>query len=178
MVAAPLTLELALLGFLRGHPMYPYEIWQTLASQQELGRVWRLKQSHLYQILDRLEAEGYVATTTELQGTRPPRKITSLTPSGRAAFDHWVAAPVAHGRDFRLEFLAKLYFAAREGPATVAALVDKQRVACQGWLDDLRAQSDAIAPDRPYDRLVVGFRVRQITAILAWLDDCLAALVP
>lgn len=176
MAAAPLTVEHALLGFLRERPMYPYEIYQTLSRARELGRVWHLKQSHLYAILDRLEATGYVATTIEPQDSRPPRKITSLTALGQEAFERWLTAPVAHGRDFRLEFLAKLYFAARRGPGAVAALAERQRGACHDWLKDLDAQLAAIPPDRPYDRLVLDFRIRQITAILSWLDVCQAML--
>lgn len=178
MVASPLALEHALLGFLRERPMHPYEIWQTLSRDRELGRVWHLKQSHLYAILDRLEEAGLVATALEPQGTRPPRKVTSLTAEGRAAFTRWVAAPVAHGRDFRLEFLAKLFFAMRSGPATVAELVAGQRVACAGWLAELGSQAAEVPAARSFDRLVVEFRIHQITAILSWLDDCSAALLP
>jgi DNA-binding PadR family transcriptional regulator len=178
MAASPLTVEYALLGFLRDRPMYPYEIYQTLSRARELGLVWHLKQSHLYAILDRLEAAGYVATTIEPQESRPPRKITSLTPSGREAFARWVTTPVAHGRDFRLEFLAKLFFAAQDGPAVVTALVERQRQACHAWLTDLDAQLEAIPPDRPYDRLVLDFRIRQITAILSWLDVCQETFSP
>lgn len=174
MVAAPLTVEHALLGFLRDRSMYPYEIYQTLSQARDLGRVWHLKQSHLYAILDRLEEAGYVATTIEPQETRPPRKITSLTPEGREAFQRWVTAPVAHGRDFRLEFLAKLFFAGQDGPDAVVALVGRQRDVCARWLEDLNAQREAIPSDRPFDRLVLDFRIRQITAILSWLDVCLA----
>ncbi len=178
LVASPLTVELALLGFLRQQPMYPYEIYQTLSRAQELGRVWRLKQSHLYALLARLEEEGYIATTTEPQGTRPPRKVMSLTPEGRAAFDRWLLSPVAHGRDFRLEFLAKLYFAHQSGPATVAELIAQQRHECERWLVDLHRQAEALPPERRYDWLVLQFRISQIAAIRTWLETCAATLGP
>lgn len=177
MAASPLSVEHALLGFLRDRAMYPYEIFQTLSQAGELGRVWHLKQSHLYAIIDRLEAVGYVASTIEPQDSRPPRKITSLTPAGRAAFERWATSPVAHGRDFRVEFLAKLYFAARDGSAAVDQLVGEQRGACHAWLDRLRVQLAAIPADRPYDRLVLEFRLRQIAAILSWLEVCQITLV-
>jgi DNA-binding PadR family transcriptional regulator len=176
MAAAPLGLEHALLGFLRERPMYPYEIWQTMSQAQELGRVWHLKQSHLYALLERLEEVGYVASVTEPQGSRPPRKITSLTPAGQTAFDSWVTTPVAHGRDLRLEFLAKLFFAAKNGSTAVAALVERQRAACDDWLADLRRQLDSIPTSRPFDRLVIEFRIRQIQAIVDWLDICVETL--
>jgi len=176
MVSAPLTLEHALLGFLRQRAMYPYEIYQTLAQAQELGRVWHLKQSQLYALLARLEEAGYLSTTTESQGTRPPRKVMTLTPSGLAAFDRWLRTPVAHGRDFRLEFLAKLFFAGQAGARAVSSLIERQLQACHSWLVDLEAQAAVLQRERQYDWLVVQFRIYQIQAIVSWLDTCAATL--
>lgn len=175
MAKLPLTLEHALLGFLARRPMHAYEMYQTLNEARELGRVWRLKQSQLYALLARLEEAGYIATVTEPQGTRPPRKVMHLTPAGEEAFRRWLLAPVEHGRDFRQEFLAKLYFAGQEHPRTAVSLVEGQRHACDGWLADLRAQATTV-PEHAYDWLVLQFRIGQVQAILDWLDVCAATL--
>lgn len=174
--AAPAGIEHALLGLLRVRPMHAYEMHQQLVQAEALGLVWRLKQGHLYALLARLESAGLVMASTEAQGTRPPRRMLALTPAGEVAYAAWLAAPVAHGRDFRLEFLAKLYFAAREGPAAVRALVACQRAACEAWLADLRAQARDVAAERPYDALVLEFRAGQMEAILPWLARCEAVL--
>lgn len=171
-----LGIEHALLGLLRQQPRHAYELHQQLIQAAALGLVWHLKQGHLYALLAKLEAAGYIISATEPQGTRPPRKMLRLTPDGDAAFSAWLATPVAHGRDFRLEFLAKLFFAAQEGMATVTALLAHQRAACQTWLSDLRARGAAASVNRPYDQLVLEFRIGQIEAILPWLDRCEAAL--
>jgi DNA-binding PadR family transcriptional regulator len=178
MIKQPLTIEHALLGFLRQQPMHAYEIHQTLLRAEALGLVWHIKQSLVYVMLERLEAEGYVTTSLEPQGSRPPRKILHLTLAGQQAFERWLVAPVAHGRDFRLEFLAKLYFAGHDDPASAAILIAAQMLACQEWLVDLRAQADALEAARGYDWLVMQFRIGQIEAILAWLDICAATAVP
>jgi DNA-binding PadR family transcriptional regulator len=177
MVSSPLSLEHALLGFVRHQPMHAYEIHQKLAQSTDLGRVWHLKQSHLYALLGRLEEAGYLETTTEIQGARPPRKMLSLTEAGRAAFGRWLVMPVTHGRDFRLEFLAKLYFAGESGPEIVRRLIAEQQTVSRSWLADLRTQADALPADRRYDRLVLEFRIQQIEAILTWLDTCAVTLV-
>lgn len=175
MVRQPLRMEHALLGFLR-EPMHAYEIHQTLMQAEALGLVWRMKQAQLYALLGRLEQEGYVASTTEPQGTRPPRKVLHLTVGGKAAFARWLVTPVEHGRDFRLEFLAKLFFARQEDAETVATLLEAQRAICQGWLEGLHARSNAVRGAEPYDWLVLQFRVGQVEAMLAWLDTCEATL--
>ena len=162
----------ALLGLLRREPLHAYEMYQRLRRGDALGRVWQLKQSHLYALLARLEEQGLIAGAIAAQGARPPRRMLALTAEGVAAYTAWVEAPVRHGRDFRLEFLAKLACAASEGPATVTTLIARQRATCATWQRDLHERIAAIPDSRPYDRLVLEFRVGQIVAILAWLERC------
>lgn len=171
-----LTLEHALLGFLRPQPMHAYEMYQRLLRERALRRVWHVKQSHLYALLARLERLGLISSATEPRGARPPRKVLSLTARGEEAFQRWLAEPVAHGRDLRLEFLAKLYFAAEDGPATVAQLVERQRSACASWLDSLQSQLATLDGAQTFLRLVLEFRISQLRAILGWLDRCEAEL--
>ncbi|MDQ3855109.1 MAG: PadR family transcriptional regulator [Chloroflexota bacterium] len=171
-----LSLEHALLGFLRERPMHAYEIHQRLLRAEALGLVWRLKQAQLYALLARLEEAGYLAGSLEPQGNRPPRKVLRLTPEGRAALEDWLSEPVEHGRDFRLEFLAKLYFAGEGGPRSTAELIERQRKTCRDSLRALESRLSALQPRRPYDQLVYEFRIGQLRAILAWLDTCEATL--
>ena len=177
MIKQPLTLEHALLGFVRQRPMHAYEMYQQLAQAIELGLVWHLKQSQLYALLARLEEAGYLEGETEQQGTRPPRKLLHLTPAGQAAFDTWLTSPVEHGRDFRLEFLAKLFFATEESQTIAATLIRSQRRTCQTWLSDLRIQAAKMEHERPYDWLVLQFRTGQIEATIKWLDTCEANIL-
>jgi DNA-binding PadR family transcriptional regulator len=170
-------LELALLGLLRTHPRHAYDLHQVLQRTEALGIVWHLKQGHLYALLAKLEEAGYVASTLEPHGPRPPRKMLSLTARGREAFTQWLERPVEHGRDFRLEFLAKLYFAAQEGEAAIGPLIERQRMACREWLEELRQQIDAVSAEHPFERLVLQFRFSQLEAILSWLDSCETTLV-
>jgi PadR family transcriptional regulator, regulatory protein AphA len=172
MVKLPLSMEYTLLGFLREGPSYPYEVHRRLKQTAMLHLVWHLKQRQTYALLERLEEEGCLASETVGQGRRPPRRMLRLTSHGVAMFQQWVVLPVEHGRDFRQEFMAKLYFAQREGAAVAAALVERQRAACHGWLQEFHAQLAAEPADEVLDRLVIQFRIGQLDAILAWLDQC------
>lgn len=171
------SLELALLGLLREQPRHAYELSQAFQSDETLGMVWRLKQGSLYASLAKLEDAGCVTSTLESHGSRPPRKMLRLTEYGRQAFAEWLANPVEHGRDFRLEFLAKLYFAAQAGPEAAGALIIKQRRTSRDWLSDIERQVDRIPDERAFERLVLQFRLGQIEAILSWLDICEHGLV-
>lgn len=172
MVKQPLTIEHALLGFVRRQPMYGYEIHQQLQESKDLGMVWRIKQSQLYALLAKLEQVGYLQGTLEGQGSRPPRKMLQLTDEGLEAFTHWIGSPVQHGRDFRLEFLAKLYFARNESNEAALTLAACQRDASHIQLIELRQQASRLTQADSYDWLVLQFRIGQIEAILAWLDVC------
>lgn len=171
------SMELALLGLLRQQPRHAYELSQAFQSDETLGMVWRLKQGSLYASLAKLEDAGCVTSTLEAHGSRPPRKMLRLTEYGRQAFAEWLVSPVEHGREFRLEFLAKLYFATQAGPEAAGALIAKQRDACQDWLGDIERQIDRIPDVRSFERLVLQFRLGQLNAILSWLDLCERGLV-
>jgi DNA-binding PadR family transcriptional regulator len=177
MVKLPLSMEYALLGFLRDGPSYPYEVHHQLEQTAMLHMVWTLKQRQTYALLERLEEAGHLASETVLQGRKPPRRVLRLTVAGQAAFQAWVVQPVEHGREFRQEFMAKLYFAQREGVETVAVLIERQRGACRSWLVVFQDQLNSIAARDPLDGLVVAFRIGQVEAILAWLQHCADMLV-
>lgn len=171
MARRPLRMEHALLGFLYRRPNHGYGIFQELSDPQGLGLVWRLKQSRLYALLNKLQEAGYVTATIEHQEARPPRKVYSLTPEGTEAFMAWLQTPVDHGRRLRLEFLAKLYFARRQGKSKAIDLIEAQRSTCREWLAEQRRRART-AQEQPYDWLVHQFRVGQIEAMLDWLDTC------
>jgi DNA-binding PadR family transcriptional regulator len=166
----PLTIEWSLLGLLAERPMHGYELHQQLTEPAGLGLVWRIKQSQLYALLTRLEERGYLQVTLEPQEARPPRKIHALTPAGQQALAEWLSAPVQHGRDFRMEFLAKVYFTQRQEAGVLTALCAKQTAACQAWEAELQAILDTLEP-ASYEALVYRFRLGQVQAMREWLEE-------
>jgi DNA-binding PadR family transcriptional regulator len=165
-------MEVALLGLLRTGPAHGYELHQRLLHAEALGLVWHLKQGHLYALLAKLEAADLLDSSMAPQGIRPPRKVLRLTAAGEEVLALWLVAPVEHGRDFRLQFLAKLYFAREAGASTVRLLLERQRVACHQWIAELQRQVSALGPNRTYEQLVLQFRICQLQAIVPWLDEC------
>lgn len=172
-----LSIEHALLGFLQEQPLHGYEIYQRLQAAQALGFVWHLKQAHLYALLTKLEAIGLLTAEVIPQGDRPAKRLLHLTDKGRSAFKTWLQTPVHHGRDLRIEFLAKLFWAQQQAASAVQHLIAVQRAACQAWLDEFYAEAKALTSAQPYEWLVLQFRIGQIEAMLQWLDTCAAVLV-
>ncbi len=172
MTRQPLTTEHILLGFLAEEPLHGYELHQRLNDPDALGTVWRVKQARLYALLARLEEEGLVRAVVQEQDARPARKIYYLTAEGQERLDAWLREPVPHGRELRIEFLAKFYFARRQDEATALALVRAQQRQFEQWLVETPSPPDS----EPYRRLVHAFRAGQLRAMLEWLELCAATL--
>jgi PadR family transcriptional regulator AphA len=170
----PLAVEHALLGLVRTRPMHGYELYQLLCAPGSLGQVWRVKQGLLYALLKRLEQEGLLAGQRVDQDDAPARRVLAITPAGAAAFDRWLMTPVASGRDLRIEFLAKLFFAQQQGKAAVDALIDRQLAAVTAWRRQLEQRRAALSPAATFDQLVLDYRIGQVQAAASWLATCSA----
>lgn len=170
LLQTPLTVEHALLGFVRHESLHGYAIYHRLTGTPELRLVWRMKQSRLYALLARLEDKGLLRATLQPQDGRPPRKVFHLTPPGENAFVRWLTQPVQLPREMRLEFMLKLYFASKEGSEVVALLIRRQQEVCDQWLT---AQS-GVDSNNPYIRAVRLYRRGHIEAIRDWLALLLA----
>ena len=166
LLQSPLTVEYALLGFVRREPLHGYEIYRRLVETPELQLIWRVKQSRLYALLARLEDDGLLRATHEPQDGRPPRKVYHLTPEGEAAFGRWLIEPVRLPREMRLEFMLKLYFAQEEGPEMVRRLVEEQQAVCGHWLAVWVGDEAGMSL---FGRDVLRYRLKHIEAIQTWL---------
>jgi PadR family transcriptional regulator, regulatory protein AphA len=152
--------------------MHGYELHREMRGGSGLGLVWKVKQAHLYAVMSRLEASGLIVSELVASARGPERKVFRLTAAGRAAFDEWVRAP-SNRQDFRLDFPAKLLFATRRGSRASSSLVAEQRLLCSSWIDDMRSRGAACA-EGGLDALVYRYRVGQLEAMAAWLEDCAA----
>ncbi len=164
--------EFALLGFLAaGPPTHGYDLHRRLID--ELGQVWHASQSQTYNILARLEARGLVGSTVVAQARLPARRLLELTPDGRAQFEAWLAAPTgASIRAMRVDFITRLYFAARLHPEMVPGMVQRELNTAHALLHDLQADLAATPADQPFNRLALDLRIRQLSAVIDWLANC------
>ncbi len=168
---APLALEYVLLGFVDQQPTHGYDLYKQLQSS-DIDLVWKVKQSQLYALLDKLEELGLLASTPMAGESYPQRKQYDTTSLGRQTFLAWMRSPVYHGREMRQEFLARLYFARLDGPETVQELMEAQREACQGWLNEMEIDFEKLGDNGGYRGMVQRFRILETQAMLAWLEEC------
>lgn len=168
MVRIPYSIEFALLGCLHRQPMHGYELYQHINQPHGVGLIWRIKQSQLYALMDKLESDGLIEVAyIEMQETHPQRKVYHLTQQGEETFLRWVGSPVEETRSVRMEFMAKLYFARQEGKEELASLLLAQEKTAQKWLESLQAQESKAETE--FDRQVFSFRAGQVEATIQWL---------
>lgn len=112
------------LGLVAQHePVTPYHLKKVVA--ESIGYFWSFPHSQLYAEPARLAEEGLLVEEQEQTGRR--RRTYTITESGRAALDAWLAEPTAEPTEVRDLGLLKLFFGALAEPQAVAALAERQR---------------------------------------------------
>ena len=158
--------EYVLLGTLMSGPRHGYEIMQF--TEKALGETWFVGTSQLYALLKRLEQQGLVQSTLEHQDARPSKRIFTISPEGKYAFLKWLHEPTQHVRDFRIEFMAKLFFffhlSIRGGKKLISAQIELLKNVRLKIKQNLSAEID------PYNRLVYSFKLATVEVRIRWLS--------
>ncbi len=165
--------EYSILGLLKSQPMYGYEMFQQFENST-LGQIIRLEMSQMYAFLKKLEKLGYIETTLETQGARPPRKIHSLTQAGDTVLQNWLTQPVEKPRDIRILFLIKLYFVQKFMPHKTKHLINQEISTCKHFLDHLESKRpfNVIEKDDAFfAQIVLRSRIHQTRALLEWMHE-------
>jgi PadR family transcriptional regulator AphA len=160
--------DLAALGFLIERPLHGYDLHQRMKAA--LGPVWRIALSQLYNVLHRLEQNGWIACREEPQEGAPPRRVCQATDEGIRAFRTWSVSPVEHLRDLRVEFVAKLYLLRRGFPEAVPELLAAQMKLLRGTLDALAQRKTIESDDPAIGAVVLAFRRHQLASAISWLE--------
>lgn len=166
-----LSPEMALLGQLYGNPGHGYDLHRRVII--DLGHVWHLSQSQAYAILKRLEARGDISIEEITQEKLPPRQLLRMTDQGRRRFLDWMEATSGGStRAIRLEFVTRLYFLQQYMPEKISQAFECQKKEASNQIHRLEDTYAGLPGDQVYNRISVQFRIKQLTLILEWLDDC------
>lgn len=121
------------LALVAEEPRHGWAIVKLLAPDGDVGHVWALSRPLTYRAITRLQDGGLVRKLDT--GRRQELRVTA---AGRRETDEWLAAPVAHLRDLRTEFLVKTRLLERRG-GTTAELARRQLVMLAPVIDALTA---------------------------------------
>jgi DNA-binding PadR family transcriptional regulator len=166
--ALPLRLEYVILGLIRQQPIHGYELLHRWNKPNGISLIWRIKPGPLYAAMEKLEQLGYLDSSFIHGEVSPPRKEYRITAAGEQAFLGWMQTPVSAARDFRQDFLARLFFGQDVDSVVSEALFSQQEIICQRWLASLEKQLEASAG---FEHQVFTFRICQVQGILKWLKE-------
>jgi len=155
-----LSPEYALLGFLEQSSAHGYELHQKLLEQ--LGEIWHVSLSQTYNILTRLEEQGFIQGTTQEQEKRPAKRRFRLTAAGRRRFESWMSSLSACSvRAIRVEFMTRLYFLHARNPADVSRAIEAQVDALRTHIARLKESMLDIDPSQIFNCMSMSLRIRQ-----------------
>lgn len=183
---SPLLYELFVLGELMVQPAYGYKLHES--ANRILGPSRPLSWGILYPLIRRLEQEGLATSTVEKRregfpraGRGQPRRVYTLTPTGKQRFFNLMLQPDEYNRDTPELFAIKL--------ASLHFLTPVQRIDVLQWyrryVSDLRAYYQASRQEilrdtrvaegeRPYLIHLFDYRCHALQAELSWLDNMIA----
>lgn len=159
------------MGFLYFENLHGYELHRQLSTN--LREVWRIPQNQTYNLLKRLEKDGWAspAALPEFSGGRT-RTPLALTTAGRARFEHWLHTDSpCTARAIRVELLTRLFFASRISAGLPGQLIERQLAAIQNALDGLEKRLSALPPEQAYNRASLEIRIRQLKTLQEWLNS-------
>jgi len=161
--------EFALLGFLYPGASYGYELHKKITEATGIGMVWGVKMSNLYAQLDKLERKGLISGNLRFSDSHPDRMEYFLTPAGKDSFENWLNRIVEHPRDFRQEFMVRIFFMSRYKPERVPAFLQAQIKECERWIIATNEKGDKLTRKGSFENLVFQFRALQIQSMVDWL---------
>ncbi len=175
-----MSLAHVILGLLQQQERTGYDL-KTECFNQCIAHLWSADQAQIYRTLDKLEAQGWIVCTVQIQHARPNRKIYQITDAGVAELSQWLQThqplPI-----LREPLLAQLHFAAQLPNDAIIHLLEQELEARREKLAECEAlvapslDAPAASREQRMHRLVVELVTRREQTYLNWLRDAIETL--
>ncbi|EEP70486.1 hypothetical protein MCAG_00813 [Micromonospora sp. ATCC 39149] len=168
--------DMAVLGALSIEPMTGYALREAI--RDVLGHFWNESFGQIYPALADLERHGFVRRSGSV---KRGSSTYALTPSGTRRLRELLTQPI-QAVPARNGLLLRLFFGRTLGVEACRALTTNAKADAQQRLrqfDDLDAQiagEPQHADDAPFWQLTISAGRHHAHAVIAWADECLAAL--
>ena len=173
-MASTVSIRHFILGLLNRQPMSGYDIKSFLKSLS-----WLIDSpsfGSLYPALHALLENGLVTVEVVSRQDKPPRKIYSITESGRQVLQEWLDQPIGSGVSLKA-FLMRLVLASNLSQAGLVAYLEQRRTQVAAHQLDLEQTAGVMDEGMDLgERLVLEYGLAVAAAELDWLDSTLAQL--
>ena len=169
-----MTVRNALLALLEQGPMYGYQL--RAEFERRTGATWPLNVGQVYTTLSRLERDGFVEGlddgVADDEGSSQHRVMYVATAAGHEEVAAWFTTPVARTQPPRDELAIKLALAVTVPGVDVGTVIQQQRSATMGALQDYTRIKRAGGDQDLAWSLVLDSLVFNAEAEIRWLDHC------
>ena len=162
--------KLLLLGLLRDHPMYGYQINEMI--DVHLGTSIHLTKPTAYRFLNQMAENGWVTFREEQEGNRPTRRVYSITPAGEGEFKRMLRESLVDFKPAAFHSAISIAFMDALPPEEVLPLLNKRRTHIEANLDTMKAD-EAHQGGLNY---VILHQIRHLNTELEWLDEVISHL--
>jgi DNA-binding PadR family transcriptional regulator len=171
-----LSPEYVLLGFVYQNPNYGYVLHKRMETEFE--NIWHASQSQTYNILNRLEAQGYIFATQVKQDKLPPRNLLHITGAGKERFEDWLDTPTKPSvHAIRVEFISRLYFMQIYYPQKVLKMINSQVDVVAEGLSQQEENLRNLPDNQRFNRLALELRIKLLRSLISWLKESYEAFI-
>lgn len=167
------TLQYILLGLISHEDMAGYDIKKLFNT--ELSDFWHANHSQIYPELRRLEADGYIQSTTEIVGEKLEKHKYHITEEGTKLLHQWMNEPLQDVPPSKDEFPIKAYFITTSDDPNLLDLIHEEKARHQAKLLYLQNRLRTICTDgsTPHygHALILRRAIHREQSYLAWLQD-------
>ncbi len=118
-----MSLEHAILGFLRYGPLSGYDLKK--AFDVSVHHFWPADQAQIYRTLARMAERGWVEMEVVHQENHPNRKVYRITGAGEEELRRWLTTPLPPNQP-RIPWLVQVFFSGQLGDEEILALFERE----------------------------------------------------
>jgi DNA-binding PadR family transcriptional regulator len=175
-----MALSHAILAALTDRPCSGYDLAKQFDGS--VGFFWHASHQQIYRELTKLEDQGLVTAEAVAQAGKPDKKIFSVTKTGKAHLQDWIAQP-SKCSPTKDDLLVKLFVGHLVPPDTVQATLHHERaqhVAALAAYRDIESKyflnCETLPPSARFQYITLRNGIHYETSWLAWCDETLATL--
>jgi len=162
--------KLLLLGLLRGQEMHGYQLNEFIDCH--LGPTVHLKKPTAYRLLNQMVEDGWITFVEEREGSRPPRRVFTITPDGETAFQGLLRESMAQYQPLGFLGNVGLLFLHTVPHGEAVELLQQRRTRVESLLEAARSHT----AHRKDSSLILVHQIRHLSTEMEWLDEIIAEL--
>lgn len=155
--------------------------------ERSLKNFWNAELSQIYPLLQKMEKEGLLDSTTDDSDIGPKKRIYGRTEKGNTELESWLSKGPVVGTE-RIAYLAQVFFLANlKDKASAIAYMQKLKDYTAARLATLKAAEtewagqdarypDALPDDEFYPQLTLTLGIARLRGTLEWCEECISRI--